>query len=116
MLGLKTFLNNLLKRSCMEKEVYRAMLVDEPTVVCVKRVKSHKYNTLFNDIDRVVKEKRLYLKNDVSINTISKEIGTNRTYVFRAFSHGANLSYKSYIKSLWLNHAKSLLKDVNMSF
>ncbi len=116
MLRLRIFLNNILGYAEPDCDMAHYPILYEPVRIGERRVKRVRYDVLFSDIEKVIKDKKLYLRSDISIESISKEIGSNRTYVFRAFSRCSNVSYKKYILDLRLNHAESLLRDENLSY
>ena len=51
----------------------------------------------------------LYLMNNLLLNDISKQLGTNRTYLLQALSVCAHMTFKEYINRKRINHAEQLM-------
>lgn len=55
-------------------------------------------------------ETQLYLRHDLTIDRLAKEIGSNRTYISR-YLVSKGMSYYSYINTLRVEHAKQLMES-----
>lgn len=67
------------------------------------------YSTILERATKVIYEKRLYLNESISMKGISRETGTNRTYLSRAFNE-IGLSYYEYMNKLRVSTAKSIIE------
>lgn len=57
----------------------------------------------FIKADRVIKEQKLFLDSQLSINSIAKEIGSNRTYISKGFSSRYG-TFREYITDMRVDH------------
>ncbi len=69
----------------------------------------------FNDIiersDRLLESKKLYLNENFSIDTLAREVGTNRTYLSRSIKHCRQENFAGYINRIKIEHAKRLINE-----
>jgi AraC-like DNA-binding protein len=67
-----------------------------------------------NNIEPLLKqyceESRLYLKHDINISRLAREIGVNRLYLSQYFS-SQGMNYNGYINDLRINHFISLYHE-----
>jgi AraC-like DNA-binding protein len=56
-----------------------------------------------------------HLSNKITVKDLTTVLGITQPYLYRIFQQKANKSPKQYIDSCKLNHAKTLLKETNMS-
>ena len=60
-------------------------------------------------LKRMVEDNRWYLENSISLQELSRRLGTNQSYVSRALNQGLETSYSNFINRLRVEHAKSLI-------
>lgn len=68
-------------------------------------------NTLCTQLDQLMQEKRLFLEHDLSLEQITQEIGTNRTYLLQALKEDKGITFKEYINRLRISYAEKLMED-----
>lgn len=120
-LKLKTILENSNKIRDLYAFVYNKIVGNKhlkennyiPTQKAVAAHNLEKYAHLFANVDDIVRGRKLFLQSDITIDRLSKEVGSNRTYVFRAFANSGYNTYKKYITNLRLEYANEILKDGN---
>lgn len=67
------------------------------------------YSDILERATKVINDRRLYLNDNLSMSWLSKETGTNRTYLSRAFNENG-VSYYDFINRLRVNTARSLIE------
>ena len=66
---------------------------------------------LFEKIDRAVATERLYLSSDLSLAELSRQVGSNETYVSAAINSVMGINFNTYINRYRIREAKQLLLD-----
>lgn len=66
---------------------------------------------LFEKIDRAVATERLYLNTDLSLADLSRQVGSNETYVSAAINSVMGINFNTYINRYRIRDAKQLLLD-----
>lgn len=64
--------------------------------------------------EEVITTKKLYLDPFLTISTLAKEAGTNRTYLSNFIRKERSCNFREYINRLRVGHALSLIKSANM--
>lgn len=62
-------------------------------------------------LDKLMKEKRLYLEKDLKINDVASRIGSCRTYVSNYINQSRGLSFSDYVNHLRIEDAKAILSS-----
>lgn len=68
-------------------------------------------NTLCQELDRLMQEKRTFLENDLRLEQVTRELGTNRTYLLQALSEEKGMTFKEYINRLRIEYAEQLMES-----
>jgi AraC-like DNA-binding protein len=68
-------------------------------------------NVLCTQLDQLMKEKKLFLEHDLRLEQVTRELGTNRTYLLQALKEGMDMTFKEYINRLRIAYAEKLMKD-----
>ena len=68
-------------------------------------------NSLCQELDRLMQEKRTYLENDLRLEQVTRELGTNRTYLLQALNEGKGMTFKEYINRLRIEYAEQLMES-----
>ena len=68
-------------------------------------------NTLCQELDRLMQEKKTFLKNDLRLEQVTRELGTNRTYLLQALNEEKGMTFKEYINRLRIEYAERLMKS-----
>lgn len=66
---------------------------------------------LFNKIEALMKNDKIYLNKDISIDLISEILNTNRTYVSRAINNISNMTFYSYLDSYRIKEATNIIEN-----
>lgn len=64
---------------------------------------------LFLRLDRLMREKQLYLQSDISRKSVAAQLGSNENYLHNAIKESLNISFSEYIAHLRLEYARRLL-------
>ena len=64
---------------------------------------------IYEKLEEMMNEQQAYLMNNLLLNDISKQLGTNRTYLLQALSVCAHMTFKEYINRKRINHAEQLM-------
>lgn len=67
-------------------------------------------NTLCQELDRLMQEKKTFLKNDLRLEQVTRELGTNRTYLLQALNEEKGMTFKEYINRLRIEYAEQLME------
>jgi AraC-like DNA-binding protein len=65
---------------------------------------------LYKKMNRLMLEKKLYLKKDLTRADVAREATTNRTYISRALK-GSGLNFSQFVNAYRVEHALALLLD-----
>lgn len=70
-----------------------------------------------NILEETILEKKLYKNPTLTLQELSLEFGTNRTYLSQYFNHVLHTTFYEYINELRVRHAVQILKteDVTMT-
>ena len=68
-------------------------------------------NVLCTQLDQLMKEKKLFLEHDLRLEQVTRELGTNRTYLLQALKEGMDMTFKEYINRLRIAYAEKLMKN-----
>lgn len=68
-------------------------------------------NELYESLDQIVNEKRLYLKEDLSLYDLSIIMEMNPKYLSQAINQQSDLNFNKYINEKRIKHAAVLIKD-----
>ena len=65
---------------------------------------------LVERIEEVVTKRQLYLRHNLKVSDVAKELGTNRLYVYTAINEEMGSSFSDYINKKRVNHAIHLMR------
>ena len=66
---------------------------------------------LVERIEEVVTKRQLYLRHNLKVSDVAKELGTNRLYVSTAINEEMGISFSDYINRKRVNHAIHLMRN-----
>lgn len=64
---------------------------------------------LYIKLEEMMNEQKVFLQQDILLNDVAKLLGTNRTYLLRALSSCAHMTFKEYINRKRIAHAEQLI-------
>ena len=64
---------------------------------------------IYEKLESMMNEQQTYLKNDLLLNDVAKQLGTNRTYLLSALNSCAHMTFKEYINRKRIAHAEHLM-------
>jgi AraC-like DNA-binding protein len=68
-------------------------------------------NSLSLKLDRLMQEKKTFLENDLRLEQVTRELGTNRTYLLQALNEEKGMTFKEYINRLRIEYAEQLMES-----
>ena len=68
-------------------------------------------DNLCKQLDQLMQEKKLFLEHDLRLEQVTRELGTNRTYLLQAIKDDKGTTFKEYINRLRIIYAEKLMKD-----
>ncbi len=71
------------------------------------------YKDIIERSDRLLESKKLFLNKNFSIDTLAREVGTNRTYLSRSIKHCRQENFAGYINRIKIEYAKRIIKERN---
>ncbi|MFA6770733.1 MAG: AraC family transcriptional regulator [Bacteroidales bacterium] len=69
------------------------------------------YNSIIKKSDQLLLEEKLFLNNNLTIVELAKEVGTNRTYLYKSIKCVKNQSFSQYINNNRIEYSKQLIKE-----
>ena len=76
-----------------------------------ERVPTAQSAQLYAKLEDIMNEQQTYLQQDILLNDVAKLLGTNRTYLLRALSSCAHMTFKEYINRKRIAHAEQLIAN-----
>jgi len=67
--------------------------------------------SLWETLQKLMSEDRLYRKKDISLEELASQLNTNRTYLSEAVHNGSGMNFRSYINSLRIKDATTILSS-----
>lgn len=64
---------------------------------------------LINQLNIKMETEKLFLNPEISLNEVSRQLGTNRTYLSKAINSNLGINFYDYINKMRIKHAVSLL-------
>lgn len=72
--------------------------------------KKNSIDKLKEEIERVIEQEQMFLKQDLKINDVAMRLNTNRDYIYQAINVKMGLSFSEYINRLRINYAIQLME------
>lgn len=69
--------------------------------------------TIMNELDEIMKQDKIYLDKNLTINKVSKLLATNRTYLSQEIKAHCNCNFNEYVKKHRIDEALHLLSDAD---
>lgn len=69
------------------------------------------YLALWQKLDRLMKQERIYRHSDISLDRLAELLGTNRTYVSQVINRYAGTTFYNYIHAARIEEASRILSD-----
>lgn len=66
---------------------------------------------LYERFDEMIRSQKLYLEHDLRLDTVTKLLGTNRTYLLNALNNCQHITFKEYINKLRIEYAEQLMAE-----
>lgn len=80
-----------------------------------KRVKNSlpckQYSSIIKKSDKLLLEEKFFLNNNLTLNDLAREVGTNRTYLSKSIKAAKEQSFSEYINSSRVEYSKQLIKE-----
>lgn len=70
------------------------------------------YETIIRKLEQVMEEEQLFLNEEVNLGHLSREIGTNKTYLSQAINLHYQMNFNTLVNTYRVNMAKSLILDL----
>ncbi len=67
---------------------------------------------LLEEMEKVIRERRMYRNPDLKITDVVNAVASNRTYVSNAINHGLKMSFSDYINRMRVEEAMSKLAEI----
>lgn len=68
---------------------------------------------LREDLEKLFRQRKIYLKKDLTIWDVTDLLATNRTYVSRIINHEYGLTFTQYVNNFRVEHARELMEKDN---
>lgn len=68
-------------------------------------------DNICRQLDQLMQEKKLFLEHDLRLEQVTRELGTNRTYLLQALKDDKGTTFKEYINRLRIIYAEKLMED-----
>lgn len=97
------------KMRSLEDEIDRMLQQDKTS----KDEAEAKDAELFSEVENIMKTKKVYRNNDISLEKLSDMLGSNRSYVSRCINKYSGMSFISYVNIKRIEEAVSRLSDLS---
>lgn len=74
-------------------------------------IEAYLYHNDYTTLNGLVKDKKIFLENDLRLEQVTRELRTNRTYLLRALNEGKGMTFKEYINNLRIEYAERLMEE-----
>lgn len=64
---------------------------------------------IYQNLEAMMSEQEIFLRNDLKLNDVAKLLGTNRTYLLQALNSCAHMTFKEYINRKRIARAEELI-------
>lgn len=68
---------------------------------------------LFNKLEKLMREEKIYLSNEISLDRLASMLGTNRTYISRVINRYADRTFWGYVNMYRIADATRLLSNLD---
>ena len=68
---------------------------------------------LFGKLEKLMREEKIYLSNEISLDKLASILGTNRTYISRVINRYADKSFWGYVNMYRISDATKMLSDLD---
>ena len=68
-------------------------------------------NEISKQLKLLIEEKRIYLNPNLTLNSLSKMLGTNCTYVSRIINQHYHCNFRTFLKRYRIKYSKKLMKE-----
>ncbi len=69
------------------------------------------YESILLNLEKAMAEEKLYLRQDLCMHQLAKEIKTNTTYLSRIIKETFNTNFTAYLNSLRIGEAKKIIAN-----
>lgn len=66
---------------------------------------------IYEKLEAMMEEQQTFLKNNLLLNDVARQLGTNRTYLLQALSSCAHMTFKEYINRKRIAYADQLIEQ-----
>ena len=70
---------------------------------------------IYERLETMMNEQQVFLQKDLLLNDVAKQLGTNRTYLLRALSSCAHMTFKEYINHKRIAYAEQLMEETPLT-
>lgn len=74
------------------------------------------YDEIIERSDKLLESKKLFLDENFSIETLAREVGTNRTYLSKSIKHCRQENFAGYVNRIKIEYAKRLINERTEAF
>lgn len=78
-----------------------------------KEKSDEKLSVIYTDIEKIMKEEKLYRQENISVEKMAERMCTNRTYISSAINAMAGMTFTAYINAKRIEDATQILSDTN---
>ena len=79
--------------------------------VAAAKPESHTYNKFTDELARILITEKGYLDPELTIDKLSEDMHTNRTYISKIVNNNFHVSFREFLNNLRIEHAKQLLEE-----
>ena len=106
--GILTLYRQLLKLKAKNEVLFKLGL-KEKSLIEKKKETDDSYSELISAFECLMIDKRIFEKSNLTIDSVSKKLGTNRTYLSEAINAHYNVSYSRWVNELRIQESKKYL-------
>lgn len=101
-----------------KRKMYKALVIQYQSLVQKQHAnkelseeKQESLRVLFDRIEKLMEDERLYRRNDLSVNVLAELLDTNRTYVSKAINTFREVSFNGYLNRYRIMEAVKIISE-----
>lgn len=108
--GILMLYRQLLKLKAKNEALY-TLGQKEKTLIEKKKETEDSYSELISAFESLMIEKRIFEKSNITIDSVAKKLGTNRTYLSEAINAYYNVNFSRWVNELRVQESKKFLSS-----
>ncbi|MFW5793479.1 MAG: helix-turn-helix domain-containing protein [Bacteroidota bacterium] len=87
------------------------IVIPDQETIEVKPISNELKHTIIQKLNITMRDRKIYLQQDLTLPELAREIGTNRFYLSKIINEEFNCNYNNYINKFRIEYAENLMKE-----